>query len=246
MKRKTWLRRNALSTPKMTIRTDLPWATKVLAWALAAAVGAGAATFVIDMRSGAFASAGAAVLHGKVTPAELQEQVDKLTIERDRLATAANEAESRLNIERAAQKPLATQIKALELENTRLKEDLAFFDSLLPTATGPQGVSIRRLKIDQPGPNQLHYQILVMQGGKGDVAFSGTLQLALSATQAGKPAMMVFPDIKAGDASKYKLGFKHYQRLDGVITVPDGLIVKSVQARVLEKGQMRTQQSANL
>ena len=49
-------------------------------------------------------------------------------------------------IERAAHKQLAAQVKALEAENARLKEDLAFFDSLLPAGTGSEGISIRRLE----------------------------------------------------------------------------------------------------
>jgi hypothetical protein len=34
--------------------------------------------------------------------------------------------------------------------------------------------------------------------------------------------------------------------LEGVLTLPDGVIVKTLQARVLDRGQIRAQQSANL
>lgn len=95
-----------------------------------------------------------------------KEQIEAVTAERDRLSTLANAAESQLNMGKAAQKQLIAQIKALETENARLKEDLAFFESLLPNAAGPQGISIRRLKIDQIAPNQLRYRLLVMQGAQ--------------------------------------------------------------------------------
>lgn len=178
--------------------------------------------------------------------AQYKEQIEKLTTERDQFSTTANSADSQLNIERSAQNQLATQVKTLEAENIRLKEDLAFFESLLPNATGPQGVSIRRLKIDQVAPNQIRYRLLIMQGGKGDHDFIGNLQLAVTTLQNGKSAMMTFPDKNPAEQDKFKLGFKHYQRVEGVLTLPEGAATKLVQARVLEKGQIRAQQSANL
>ncbi len=174
-----------------------------------------------------------------------REQLETLTAERDRFSTTVNAAESQLNIERSAQKQLAAQVKAVELENVRLKEDLAFFESLLPNATGPVGINIRRLKIDQIAPNQLRYRLLIMQGGKGDRRFVGTLQLAVTTLQDGKNAMMTFPSVPA-EQEKFKLNFMHYQRVEGVLTLPEGASTKLVQARVLENGQVRTQLSANL
>lgn len=176
----------------------------------------------------------------------LKEQLEKLTAERDRLATVANAAESKLNIESAAQKQLAQQAKTLEADNMRLKEDLAFFESLLPADTGTRGISIRRVMAEMVAPNQLRYRLLVMQGGKGDVQFDGNVQFSISGMQGGKSVMMLLPDAKSNDADKYKISFKHYQRLEGMLTIPEGFTVKAVQARVLEKGQLRTQQSANL
>ncbi len=50
----------------------------------------------------------------------------------------------------------------------------------------------------------------------------------------------------AAEADKYKLEFKYYQRMEGVLTVPEGAVIKAVQARVLEKGKVRVQQSINM
>lgn len=178
--------------------------------------------------------------------AQYKEQLASLTTERDQLSATVNAAESKLNIERSAQKQLAAQVKTLESETTRLKEDLAFFESLLPNATGPQGIAIRRLKIDLVAPNQLRYRLLIMQGGKGDQQFVGNLQLAVTVLRDGKNAMMTFPEGNPAEQEKFKLGFRHYQRVEGVLTLPEGALAKLVQARVLEKGQVRAQVSANL
>ncbi|MDO9192379.1 MAG: hypothetical protein Q7U12_05740, partial [Undibacterium sp.] len=162
------------------------------------------------------------------------------------LASNVNTAESKENIERSTQKQLTDQVKALTVENLKLKDDLVFFESLMSTTVGAEGISVKRIKAEMQTPNQLRYQVLVMQGGKGSRDFAGEMQLTLTLVQAGKPAMMQFPDAKAGESGKLKLLFKYYQRLEGVIAIPDGATVKAVQVKVLDRGQQRAQQSINL
>lgn len=243
LKFKRGRRRRSVSLPKLTIKTQMPWTVRLfLALVVLGLAGAGA-MWVYE--TGPVLANGKGG-HIKDLLAVYKERIDALTVERDQLSSAANAAESRLNIERAAQNQLANQVRTLEAENTRLKEDLAFFESLLPNAIGPQGVSIRRLKVDLVPPNQLRYRLLVMQGGKGDQQFVGNLQLVVTALRDGKDAMMTFPDGSPTEQGRFKLGFRHYQRVEGVLTLPEGATAKSVQARVLEKGQVRTQVSANL
>ena len=243
LKFKLWLRRWSISAPRMTIRTYLPWPLKAVFFAVVVGVGGAIAMWGYDLgRSLTGFSPGAT----KEQLANYKEQLEKLSAERDQLSTTVNAAESQLNIQRSAQQQLAIQVKTLEGDNTKLKEDLAFFESLLPADTGSQGVSISRLKAEIVAPNQLRYRLLVMQGGKGEHDFVGNLQLTVTVLQGGKSAMMVFPESTSADIEKFKLGFKHYQRIEGVLTLPEGASMKTVQARILDKGQIRAQQSANL
>jgi len=227
----------------MNISSHLPWPLKVAVVALVLGLGAVLAMWTYDLgRSIAGIKPGVS----KEQLAALQEQVVQLTQERDQLLAAANTSESNLNIERSAQKQLAQQARVLESDNVKLKEDLAFFEGLLPAGAGPGAVAIRRLTAELVAPNQLRYRLLMMQGGKGEREFTGTLQLAVTVMQGGKNVMVTFPDAKSAEPDKYKLGFKHYQRLEGVLTLPDGATARTIQARVLEKGQLRAQQSANI
>ena len=58
--------------------------------------------------------------------------------------------------------------------------------------------------------------------------------------------MISFPEPNSTEPDKYKLTFKHYQRAEGVLTLPEGAVAKTVQARILDKGQIRAQLSMNL
>lgn len=240
LKRSRWWQRDSLS--KVSIEPQWPWPVRLLLVLAALLLCGASAWYAYGVGRGAAGTAGAGAVNSQ--------RIEQLQREREKLQTDANAAESKWNIERAAQQQLLKQVKTLETENVRLKEDLAFFESLMPAEGGPRGLAIRRMNVDSPAQNQVRYRVLVMQGGKGDVEFNGTLALSVTGLQAGKSVTLQYPDPKTGgvpqNAEAYKISFKHYQRLEGVITVPDGMQVKSVQARVLERGQMRAQQSANL
>ena len=67
---------------------------------------------------------------------QVRQQLRFAVSERERYAAAAVLSENQLKVERAAQEQLGQQIKVLESDNARLKSDLAFFESLLPTPAG--------------------------------------------------------------------------------------------------------------
>jgi hypothetical protein len=227
----------------MTIKTQLSWPIRTIFAAVVIGLGSGVAMWTYDMgrsltRFGA--------RDEKQELIRYKAEIEKLNAERDQFSSTVNSAESQILIERSAQRQLVLQVKALEDENVRLKEDLAFFESLLPNATSISGLAIRRLKVDLIAPSQLRYRLLVMQGGKGSRNFAGNLQLAVTVIQGGKNAMMFFPEASSSEFGKFKLDFTHYQRVEGVLTFPEGTLIKTVQARVFEKGQVRAQQTANL
>ena len=176
---------------------------------------------------------------------QLKEQVEKLDSEREKLSSTANSADSELNIERSTQKQLAEQVQALTAENNKLKEDLAFFENLIPNSGGPEGLHIGAFKADTSNKTQVQYRVLVMQGGKNVQDFVGELQFQLTVVDNGKTATLTLPDTKNDDAAKLKLSFKYYQRVEGTLNVPEGAVIKSVQARILDKGQLRTFQTIN-
>jgi hypothetical protein len=226
----------------MTVKTDFPWPLKVALLGIVLGLSAATAMWAYDLGRG-FTPFGLGP--SKKQLAEFQGKIDALMIERDSFSSKVNAAESQLNIERSAQKELAAQIKILASENAKLKEDLAFFESLLPADTG-SGITIRRLNVELIAPNQLRYRLLLMQDAKGGRDFVGDLQFTVTVMQADKSAMIVFPQGNAGEANKLKVRFKHYQRVEGILTLPEGVSATAIQARVLEKGQIRAQQSVNL
>jgi hypothetical protein len=173
----------------------------------------------------------------------LESQVRELKADRDKFQALATSYDSQIKVERAAQEQLAKQVSSLEAEAAKMREDLSFFESLLPAPSNAKGVLIRSFRLQAEGePNQLRYRLLVQQSGKPDRDFNGAVELQVSFTQNGQPFTMQIPD-PAAPRDAIELSFRHYQRIEGTFSLPEGAVAKSVLVRIVANGQPQTQQS---
>jgi hypothetical protein len=159
----------------------------------------------------------------------------------------ANASESRLRIESTSQEQLTVQIRTLEEENTRLKSDLATFESLAGGNAGNAGLAISRLQILPVGGGEYRYRLLVAQTGeKKDKEFNGLLQLIATVQRGKETAMIQFP--AAGDpaASQYQVSFRYFRLLEGTFKVAAEARIERVEARLVQGGVVKASQSVAL
>jgi hypothetical protein len=219
----------------MAVRSAMPWP---LRWAAAATVLGFCAA--ISLWAFEFGKTIAGLETGaKEELVRLRDEVGKLRQERDKAQSVFNTSASLLTAERAAQERLAMQIKALEGENRALRDDLGFFEKLIPTS-GREGVAIRALQAEVLGGTQLKWQVLVIQPAKNANEFRGNLEMSIVGTLNGKPWMMPMP----GGAQP--LQFRQYRRIEGMVDLPPLAVVKNVSARILEGTATRAVQSIKL
>jgi hypothetical protein len=237
MRWKLLRRRLSISAPRMIVRSHLPWP---LRWAfLALVLGFSAALALWAFEFGK----GIAGLDrdAKNELAQLRVEVADLRSEREKATSTANTAESLLKTEKAAQTKLAEHIKTVETENLSLKNDLGFFQRLLPT-NAAEGLSIRSLQAELTMPGQMRFQLLVMQqAGRVAPEFNGRYDITLAGTLEGKPWTMV----QAGGPKSLQL--KQYLRVEGIVEHPPQAVVKAVSVRVMDlSGGVRATQVVKL
>ncbi|MGZ9711689.1 hypothetical protein ACXX82_12870 [Glaciimonas sp. GNP009] len=70
----------------------------------------------------------------------------------------------------------------------------------------------------------------------------------MTLTVRGKSVVLSFPEQNTNTVEKagFQLDFKYYQRVDGVLTLPDGAVVKTLQAKVRQRGRVLAQQTADI
>lgn len=236
MRWKLLRRRLSISAPRMIVRSHLPWPLRWAALALMFGFSAALALWAFE-----FGKSIAGLDRGNAAElTRLRSEVALLRDERERAQSIGNTADSLLKSERVAQERLAAQIKLLEAENLALKEDLGFFERLLPTA-GNETLAVRGLHADMPASGQMRFQLLVMQSGRTAPEFNGRYELTLSGMRNGQAWTQPMP----GGARS--LQFKHYRRVEGVIDFPADAVVKILQVRVTDAaGAVRAQQTLKL
>lgn len=235
MKFRLFRRRLTISSPRMAVRSALPWPVRWVLGAVMLGFSAAIALWAFEFGKG---------IAGLDTNAKeelqlLRNEVSVLRADRDKAQSIANTSGSLLTAEKAAQEKMASQLKQLESDNRLLRDDLGFFEKLLP-ASGADGVSIRSLQAELLSPTQLKWQVLVIQPVKNAPDFSGKLELTINGTLAGKPWVTNLP------GGPQVLQFKQYRRIEGVLDLPPQAVVKTVTAKIAEGTSTRSVQTFKL
>jgi hypothetical protein len=237
------LRRNlTVSAPRVTVRGRLPWAVRALLGFGMLAVAAASGVAIYEYGRG-FGGPDRRDLQAEVE--RLSSKVRELTADRDRFMALATAYEAQLKVERVAQEKLGQQAAALEAESTKLREDLAFFEGLLPAAAGKKGLLIRSFRLQPEGaPNQMRYKLLVQQSGKPERDFVGTVQMQINFAQGGRTWVLTVPNPNSPEA--LALSFRHYQRVEGMVALPEGAVARSVVVKIVAGGETQAQQTFTL
>lgn len=247
VKLKRLRQRFGISAPRVAIRTHVAWYWRALAMIVVLSISLALAAWIYD------AGRLIAGFDSNESTREIQSlrnYVMELDTELTKLRGLAGSGESRLQIEQAALRQLSSQVKLLELENGVLKQDLAFFEGLMPSAElgDEPGLKINHLRIESSGAaGEYRYRMLVVNNaGRQAKDVRGSLQLLIKVQQEGKDAMISVPSETEQNSQRFRFDIKHFHRLEGVFSVPQGAVVKSVEARLLQDGAVRAKQSVTL
>ena len=191
--------------------------------------------------------------------------------------TALRDAELALNAERdrregdrlvefATRQALEKRLKAQDADISRMREQLAFYEQLLPP--GPPGaVTIRGFELEAM-PGALRYRVLLMRSGRtAGKSFEGTLQFVAQGEQDGKPVSLTLepmvltddadtsegassvsatPQSAAEAAKTLSVDFDQYQRSQGVLGLPEDFAPRAVVVNVLEGTTVRASREYTL
>ena len=228
--------RFGIAAPRVAVRSHIPWYWRWLGVAVLIGVSAASAAWIYDAGR-RFAGFDRGEVQEELTL--VKRELEAARAELGRLGAVANAADSRLSIERTAQQKLAQQIRALEQENARVREELSTFESMLSSdARATSALAVHRFKVEADVlPGEYRYRLLlVTPGARRDREFNGRLELVVSLTEGGQSAMMGFPEAGDAGAAAFRLAFKYFRRVEGTFRVSPKAKVESVQVRVYETG----------
>lgn len=229
-------RKFGISAPRVDVRTHVAWYWRWLGYLVLGGLvfGVGWTTYDYGMELAGFRQSEAAR-----ALARLNEEIGRREGQIAELRSQVATSERQMQIERATYGDLARQVKTLSEENAALREDLAFFQSLM-TAGGKEGaVSINRFRVQPEAlPGEYRYRLLLVQNGQRVKEFQGTLQFVLNLEQGERKFVITLPPEGEKNVKDYQVNFKFFQRVEGTFKVAPDAVVKSLQIRVFENGSV--------
>jgi len=240
-------RKFSISAPRLSVRPHVPWYVR---WTIALPFLLLTIWLVWWAYDSGLELAG---FHRGQTESELtqlRDQLASLKIDNARLSMQAASFEKQAQIEHAANQETVKQLAGLNEENSRIQEDLAFFQSLTLSGKQASELTIHRLKIERDTlPGEYRYRMLLVQSGPQRAKdFQGNLQLLVNTQRNGKKAVMIFPQDKDTEDAAFHLNFKYYQRVEHSFQLPPDTSVDSIQVRIFERGasEPKIQQNVGL
>jgi hypothetical protein len=224
-----------IAAPRVKVHSALPWYWRWLAFAALLGISAASAAWIYDA-GGRFAGFDRSEAETELS--RVRRELDTAQAELERLRAIANAADARLSIERTTQQKLAQQIRTLEQDNARVREELATFEGMLTSeARSGNAPAIHSFKVEPDVlPGEYRYRLLlVTPSSRRERDFSGRLELVVNLLDGGENVMMTFPEQGDG-AAAFRLAFKYFRRVEGIFRVNPKAKVDSVQVRVYETG----------
>lgn len=216
--------RFSLSTPRVVVRTLLP-----VQWLLGGAVAVVLLSLVLT-----WALQRIGVGEGEQLR-EVRERLGRQQIELEALRSAVGTGRSVVSMERAAQQQLLSRLQELEVENAALKEDLLIFERLIPV-TGQDAVArIENFRVARETLSRYRYRLLLaFQSAQRGGVFHGAYRIVADyRDRAGGVRQLLVPQLRAESVE-----IRHFFRREGVIDLPEGAELISVEARLLQGGKL--------
>ncbi|WP_406623159.1 DUF6776 family protein [Acidovorax sp. SDU_ACID1] len=230
-------RRLTISAPRVAIRSAMPWPLRWLSAAVVLGLCGAVALWAFEFgKSIAGLDSGA-----REELQRLRAEVAQLREENHRFQDQGIAAKSLRTAEGVAMDRLSEQVRQLEADNRSLRDDLGFFEKLIPATKVGKALSIRGLHAEVLGDGaQLRWQVLAIQPMRNAPEFKGRLELVLAGSLDGAPWASQSP------AVDQPVQFQQYRRMQGVVNLPARAMVKTVTARLLEGSSVRAIQTFTL
>lgn len=157
---------------------------------------------------------------------QLQQRVVTLKRERDELRLTAARMQRSSQIDQTAVSEVQDELKALQEERSQLRQEVEFLKSLVSgDATMLQLTELKLYDLDQG--NRYAFSFTVSKRAEDDKRVRGRATLAVVGQLKGEAATLQAEALNI-DSKGMALGFVHFQKIEGELTLPVGFIPREL------------------
>ncbi len=229
-----------ISAPVMVVKAHVPWYKRVLLTAIGLLLVALLAYGAYETGKGTGTVDSGNVATNDPALEQILEASNCLKKYNEALCTQIADLVRQLQISNATRVDLAKQVKSLDEENERLREDLSLFQRLISgnDEAADAELVIHRFSLEPSQiPGEYLYTLLLAQGGKRLKNFIGNLEFAVELKQDDDKKLISLVDENASKG--FPVNFRYYHRLEKSFQVPTETVVESLQVRIFENGESK-------
>ena len=135
-------------------------------------------------------------------------------------------------IDSEATAQLSSALEAMETEMLELREELAFYRSIVSPSKMEPGLHVQSFELE-PGEveGRYHYKlVLTLVRGNNRVARGG-VEMRVAGEADGEPRTLTLSELDPG-TKELKFSFKYFQSIEGSLTLPAGFVPRKVELKV--------------
>lgn len=164
----------------------------------------------------------------------------QLSEENDDLKARVAILERSKQIDSKAYADVDAYLKQLREEILELREEVAFYRGIV-SSNETKGVLIHTFIVEREGTTDAYrYSLVLTRNMRNDRLVSGTVNLSVSGEMHGDLKQLSLKEVSDSEDSALKFRFKHFQRLEGRMTLPKGFVPHRVVVNVQTRGGRRS------
>ena len=142
-------------------------------------------------------------------------------------------------VDRAAYGEVKLAFANVQQELLTLKEDLAFYKSLMSPSEMTPGFNVQRLTVQksEAEPKVFSYKLVLTQVRNNNKAASGIVEMILSGSQQGIDVNHSLSELALESTNDLKFKFKYFSKFEGSFRIPDEFEPEAILVKVKARGQ---------
>jgi len=161
----------------------------------------------------------------------LQQKIEQLVsdIEKTRDELVANQSSS--EIDKLAYKEVDSSLRGLQSEILELKEEVAFYRSIVAPRESARGLRIQRFNVAQAGKG-FRYKLVLTQVIKNSRITRGKVMMQVEGVRNGKSVKLNLTSLSAKGQTQLDFRFKYFQSFEGDLIMPKDFTPSRVHVKV--------------
>ena len=161
----------------------------------------------------------------------LEKQISQLTDDLEKTRDELVAIKSSSEVEQLAYKEVDATLRNLQSEILELKEEVAFYRSIVAPRESARGLRIQRFSVEPVGKGY-RYKLVLTQVIKNSRITRGKILMDVEGIQNGKTVRLNLTSLSTRGQKQLDFRFKYFQSFEGILVVPAGFAPSRVHIKV--------------